>query len=108
MANVLHAILKEDLVAWIYYDKDRNERYLATTQLRTDEVSLVTDLLIYSFTSLGQIDQRHIINGFKTFSKYARANDCRAIIAYSANDKLVELLKHLGASANYKLIQVEV
>lgn len=108
MANVLRSILMDDLVVWVYFNSEGRERYVTTTLVRTDKVTLGKDLLIYSFTSLGQITPEQAMNGVEVLKKYARGNDCKSIIAYSADERVVEFLESKGASANYKLIQMEV
>lgn len=108
MSNVLRSILTEDLVVWVFYDQQRQERYVVTTIVRTDEVTLGKDLLIYSFTGLGQVTPDEVMEGIEVLKKYAKDNGCKTIIAYSADDRVVQFLENQGASANYKLIQMEV
>lgn len=108
MANVLRAILTEDLQVWVYYNEQSQERYVVSTQIKVDEISLGKDLLIYSFTSIGQITPREVRVGLEVLAEYARGNGCNSIIAYSADDRLVKFAESEGAKANYKLIQIEV
>lgn len=108
MANVLRSILMDDLVVWVYLDEQKRERYVMTTLVRTDEVTLGKDLLVYSFTSLGQITPKQAMDGVEVLRKFAKGNDCKSIIAYSADERVVKLLESEGASANFKLIQMEV
>ena len=108
MSNVLRSILMEDLSVWIYYDEDRKERYVLSTVVREDKVTLGRDLLIYTFTSLGQVSTKEVITGFEVIKKYARGNDCNMILAYTSNKRITNFFDNLGAETSFNLIQMEV
>lgn len=108
MANVLRAILMEELQVWVFVDENQVERYIMSTTIRTDKVSLGKDLLVYSFTSLGQVEPRYVKQGVEVLKKYAKGNGCQSIIAYSADERVTRFFEGLGGSANYKLMQMRV
>lgn len=109
MANVLRSILMEELVVWVYIDSEKRERYVVSTQIRTDDIVLGKDLLIYSFTALGPLDSwEDIAVGFRTLKKYAKGNDCRNILAYVVDPSVKKILKRQGADVRFTLAQIEV
>jgi len=108
MSNVLRAILKEELIVWVYYDSNENERYVTTTQIRTDEISLSKNLLIYSLTGLGKVNPTEITNGIKTLKRYAKGNGCNTIIGYVNDLGIMRLLEQQGADAEFAFLQLEV
>lgn len=108
MANVLRAVLMEDLVVWVYLDKQGKERYVTTTVVRTDEVSLAKNLLIYSFTSLGQLAPRELMFGFNKLGIYADGNGCNSIIAYVNDEKVKKFLGNQGVHIDYTLAQIDI
>lgn len=108
MANVLRSILMEELEVWVYYDENKQERYVVSSLIRTDPVSLGKDFLIYSFTSLGQIVPKHFENGLGVLKKYARANNCDVITAYVSDERIEQFLVSQGADNEFNLIQIEV
>lgn len=108
MINVLKAIMKEELVCWIFV-KDKSIRALITTTVWVDKVSGSKDLLIYSFTTLdkdlGVKDWNVMISSLKDF---ANTKNCGGIIAYTSNVKVADFLRSRGAKADNILIQMEV
>lgn len=108
MANVLRAVLMEDLVVWVYYDQNQNERYVASTVIRTDKVSLSKSLLIYSFTSLGQLQPKQLWSGIEKLKKYAEGNDCNNLIAYTADENVKEFLSETGVDIQFSLAQIRI
>lgn len=108
MSNVLRSILMEELEVWVYYDIPVQTKYVLSTLIRTDPVSLGKDLLIYSFSSLGQMREEEFKNGLEKLKKYARANDCDAITAFVEDSRIEKFLVSQGAKNDYSLIQIEV
>ena len=107
MANVLRAVLVEDLIVWGFWDKDKNLKYVLSTVVQTDKVSLVKDLLIYSFTSVdGQIGLHHLKIGIEILQKYAKNLDCLSILAYVDEPTIKAALERMGGKSNFNLIQI--
>lgn len=108
MANVLRSILLEELEVWCYWDKQKSLRYVVSTYVQVEPVSLSRDLLIYSFTSLGSLDIQELVRGFEVLKKYAESRGCYAILAYVDDARVMQVLERIGGKGNFTLMQMEV
>lgn len=108
MSNVLRAILMDELVVWVYIDENRNDRYVATTTIWEDPITLGKDLMIYTFTSIGQARPQDVENGLEKLKIYARGEDCGMILAYTANPQVSRFFESLGGSTDYDLLQMRL
>lgn len=109
MTNVLFEILRGRLDLWILYNAEHQERAVVTTHIQEEPISKVRDLLIYSFTAVSRdlkIGEAEKV--FNTLRRYATANGCKSIIAYSNQPRVVEFLASQGADVSYSLIKFEV
>lgn len=108
MANVLKAILVDDLIVWQYTDAEDNPKYITTTCLYSDTVAVTRNLLIYSFTSLGDVKPQEVMNGFEKLKVFAKAHECDAIVAFVGNPRVKKFLESLGANCSLSFMQVEI
>ena len=106
MVNILRSVLMEKLVCWAYV-QDGKFMFLLTTHIKVDAVTLDRQLLIFSFASVRDINNRIIKHAFLKLSQYAKANECRAITGYVADDRLINLyVNEFNADDTYKYIEV--
>lgn len=108
MVNVLHSILKDELVVWVYQSRAGDIKYVMSTLERIEPVSLTKDLLLYSFTGLGDVKPVDLLTGFEKLSMYGKSRGCVAIIAYVDEPRVVRFLVNQGARADFKLVQMEI
>lgn len=108
MVNTLRAILLEQLVCWAYIE-DKKFIFLLCTHIRTDEVTLDRQMLIFSFAAIRNVTNRILKRAFAVLTKYARNNKCRTIIGYVADEQLTSLyIREFNANADYKFVEVPI
>jgi hypothetical protein len=79
-----------------------------STTLLTDPVLGVRNLLIYSLATMANMPEEAWIEGLQALQKYAKANCCSAILAYSEVPQIISIVEKLGGKASVRLIQLEV
>lgn len=107
MSQVLRAVLAGDLQVW-FYDDDGNANFIMSTTIWTDPVTENRALLIYSFTAVYRVTPRIWKDTIKTLKGYAKAKDCKSIVAFVANKKVKKFLEKQGAKTDFNLIELEV
>jgi len=107
MANVLRSILMDELVVWLYGNK-QELRYVISTVERVDPVSLTKDLLIYTFTGFGNVKSVDLTEGFELLSRFGKSRGCLSVVAYVDEPGILRLLERLGAKTNFNLVQMEI
>lgn len=109
MANVLRSILMEELTVWMYWDENKYERFVMSTYVQTDPVSLVKDLVIYSFTGINEVRPLDFIRSLEVIKKYAQGKDCSSILAYTSDPQMKKVLERvMNADVRFSLAQMEV
>jgi len=98
MANILKSILLEELVVWAFMVKDVGTKYLVSTSLFIDPITGTRDLLIYSFSGLGEVKQTDIMIGLRKLMKYAKNNKCTGIVAFVHDVDVKRFLARVGFS----------
>lgn len=107
MSRVLKAILVQKMKVWCY-DNEGHNNFILSTVVREDEVTGQKALLIYSLTAFFQIRPDAWNKAFETLKKEAKAHNCDSVIAYSANQKIIDYLTSKGAKTSFTLIEMEV
>ena len=107
MSAVLKSILKGNLKVWMY-DNDGFNNFILSTVVREDPVTKQRVLLIYSLTAFFQIKPNAWKDAFRTLKKEAKAYGCESVIAYSANQKILDYMESQGANVSFTLIEMEV
>lgn len=106
MVNVLRSILMEHLVCWVYV-QDGKFMFVLVTQIKTEPITLDRQLLIFSFASIRNVSNRMIKHAFLKISQYAKANQCRAMSGFVADERLASLLvNEFNADDTYKFLEV--
>ena len=110
-ANILTSLLEGKLSAWVKVDGPLENgivNMIAVCGIITDEFSLTKNLLIYSLWSIHGESNEVWIDGLSTLRKYAKGNNCKYILGYSAVPKMIELGKSFGADTTFSLIKFNV
>lgn len=108
MVNVLRAVLMEKLVCWIY-SKDSKFMFIVCTHIQVDEVTLDKRLIIWSLSSLRDLNAAMLKDAFLSISLFARKEGCRTLVGYAADERLVNMCeRELGMSAEFKFVEVEL
>lgn len=93
---------------WIYYNDRSVPTAIITTTDHIDSLAEIKSLLIYTFTSLGDLTKEDYQKGFNTLMRYAKAKGYSSIVAYSNLRSIVNLVRSSGGRAEYILIEKEV
>lgn len=102
MGNALRAILMEDAVVWVWYEGQeemyaRNASVVIVTTELLDKVVGIRTLLVYSFGGIGRgVTQEAFESALRTLREYATALGCRAICAFTSNERLRSVLAGKG------------
>ena len=73
-----------------------------------DFLSGIRNLLIYSLFGARPIEDAIWIRGLETIKKYAKANDCAKVVAYSNVERIEEIVNSLGGEIEWKFISFPV
>jgi hypothetical protein len=78
---------------------------VATTRFTVDEISSQKNLLLYTVTLIEEHPEELWSDGLKTLGKFAIANGCRSILAYSSQPSVLHIAKKYGGNVDTHLIQ---
>jgi len=96
--RILSAALSGILEVWVSYNKPSNKiEALLVTQLLYDDASNTKNLLVYSMYGYAPISNESWREGGLAMIKYAKEMKCNALIAYTQNERVIEMVKLLGA-----------
>ena len=109
--RLLAACLSGSLEVWASYirrEEDVKFEAILVTQILYDDASNMKNLLLYCVYGYTVINEESWAEGYKTISKYAKAQGCSMIVAYSANEHIVELAKSFGADTSFTFISIKI
>lgn len=106
MLRVQESLLLGRLECWIASETHDLTKTLgvATTSFVTDEISQTKNLLIYTATTIASHNQEMWRRCYEIISRYARANGCANIIAYSELPEVIGLVERLGGNSNWRIL----
>ena len=81
---------------------------IATTVISTDPISLAKFLNVYTIASFITIKDDLWKWAFDHLITHAKEKGCVSMIALTRNDRVVDILDHLGANTKYQLIDLEI
>lgn len=111
MNRLLSAILSGRLEVWASYTRSEEAvkfEAILVTQILYDDASNTKNLLLYCVYGYTVITSSSWLEGFKAVSKYAKSLGCSKIIAYTANENVVELAKKFNADTSFTFISIPV
>jgi hypothetical protein len=111
MNRVLSAMLCGKLEVWISYKRNENDTKIEAvlvTQFLYDEASNTKNLLLYCLYGYSVISNESWAEGFEAISKYAKAEGCSEVLAYSANEDVVSMSKKFGADTSFTFISFKI
>jgi hypothetical protein len=115
LANILEAALRNGLQVWVVHDSDLEEnmsriKSIVVTTILTEPLSKLRSLLIYGVITDYQAGDERIdyIKEMESIRKYAKANDCSSITAYSDVPAVWNIVKKLGGNINNRFLIMEV
>ena len=110
--NVLLALLGGLMQCWVEAKQSSNNgtckteiRAVVVTQVLEDDISAVSNLLIYSLYSLNSaFDISMWQKGILTLVRFAKSRGCDRILAYTGNDGIIKFMQRLGADASQTVL----
>lgn len=111
MQNVLSEVLTDKLKVWVnFYEKEGKKIFngVVTTSIIIEIGTGSKSLLIYTVFGYNESSQRDWMDGLATLRKYAKAEECTSIVAYSNIDNVIAMASRLGADTSYRLISFSI
>lgn len=110
MVNILESLLDGSLVGWFGYTDEEEPKLvgLVTTYFNYDIHGGDKTLTIYSLYGLHTVPKDLWMEGFTTLAKYAKANNCKGIIAHTDLENIKSIAGKLGADTKTTLIRWEI
>jgi hypothetical protein len=101
------ALLSDHMTCWVVEEEGKMKGIILTIIVR-DRPSGVQNLQIYTIAGLTDVERDTWVEVFNTISRYAVSMNCSCIIGYSANEKLLKVLKRFGADTEYTFVAFPV
>ena len=111
MNNILMSLLNGSSQCWASYQDNgtvKSVDAILVTTIIEDFVSGTKTLQIYSLYGTKPIDDVSWIEGLATLKKYAKANNCIKVTAYSNVERIEEVVEFLGGEVEWKFISFAV
>lgn len=106
--NILNALLIDDMQCWVEAISDEKGFHIqgiALTQILTNDIAGVKNLLIYSMVGVEELfDLEKWNRGLLTLAQFARKNGCQNILAYSNNPRILRLAERFKANTSQRVI----
>lgn len=107
--NILTALSTGKLQMWAVCREDaKSVNAVLTTQIVEDFATKSNFLLLYTLYGIEKMLMEDFTDGLQALKTFARTNKCTQIIAYTVNDKVIDLAKRLGGSVDWKIISFGV
>jgi len=97
-------LLTDSLQCWIASDEEQIYG-VATTRFTRDETSGQKNLLVYTIAIIQDYPDSLWKDSLNILGKYAVANGCRGILAFSDHPRVLEIAKSIGADVETRLIR---
>lgn len=107
MENILEAIVKDMMHCWVIED-DGKLAALATTTFMPDPGTKLVSLFIYTITALRPVDINEWREAFISLRKWAKKRGCSNVIAFTDVDRVIEIVKSLGGTANQVVVTLPI
>lgn len=111
MNNILTACLTGRMDVWCSYtlgDDIRKFEAVLLTELLHDVPSGTKNLLIYCLYGYSSISDDSWKDGIVALLKYAKSKGCNQIVAYTDNQRVVEVVSDLGGEAKFTFLSFNV
>lgn len=111
MDKLLMSALNGKLEVWAAYRKEEDKvvfEGILVTRFVYDDATDSKNMLIYALYGYEKISEDTYLNGLKTIIKYAHANNCYQIIAYTDRENVVELVNQLGGDTSFTMVSFNV
>lgn len=102
MLSILDGFISGRLHCWLLFD-DSNKRIhgIVTTAVVPDPITNQRSLLLYTVSAVDGLSIRDLVSDFQGLVEFAKAVGCKKIVAYTANSKVISLMKKLGWDVSF-------
>jgi len=107
MTVILKSLIAGTMQCWILHRPD-GMYVVATTEFAVDPGSKTKNLLIFSIFGLRQVPQELWKEGYEGLRRFAKANGCESIIAFTDVPAVVSLVEGLGGDTKTRLLVMGV
>lgn len=108
MIHIQEKLLLGMLECWLVLDGVNLPIAVLTTQFVIDDTSKCKNLLVYTLAILADHDGDVWQLALGKLMRYAHANACSNIVAYSFNPAIIHIAEKLGADTSSRLIVFKV
>ena len=110
MNRILSSTLSGTTEVWAMYEKGNKIKLEAIilTRLVLDDASGTRSLLLYCLYGYEEVSDDKWGDGLSILFKYAKANKCSKIVAYSSIPHIINLANKFGASTEYTFISFDL
>jgi len=111
MNNLLMSLLDGSSQCWVSYqenDEVKSVDAILVTTFIEDFLSRTKTLQIYSLYGTKPIEDESWVVGLQTLKRYAKANGCIKVTAYSNVERIEEIVNILGGNVEWKFISFPV
>ena len=109
--NILMGLLEGSAQCWVEYEVESKKNVVygfVITTIMEDFLSGARNLLLYSLFGAKPLEDAIWVRGLETMRKYAKANGCEKVVAYSNVERIEEVVKSLGGKVEWKFISFPV
>jgi len=111
MNRVLSSLLSDKIACWAMYDRNEEGAIfdaIILTKITFDDISHTKNFLLYSVYTFRPVTPNHWAEGFLFMSKYALANGCSRMIAYTKVPYLIEMANKYDADASFTFVSFDI
>ena len=109
--DILCQLLRQDMQCWCVYeegDKDKNIQGYIITSISIDINTKFRSLVIYSVFLYAKVDTETWADGMNLVERFALANDCTRIVAYTNNPTILSIAEKGGYNTDYTYLVKEL
>lgn len=99
--DVFCQLLKQDMQCWCVYDENKDIYGYIITSITVDTNTQFRTLIIYSLFLYRKASVEIWDEGIKAIEKFAQANKCTRLAAYTANDDVLSIAEKNGFMSDY-------
>lgn len=110
MNKILEDLLNGKMQCWASFQKASEALDIdgvVVTEIGESRSGL-RSLLIYALYGFQQVSEKSWLDGIEALGKFARANKCMYVTAYTDIEYMVDMAKKLGGSAEYRFCMFPV
>jgi len=111
MNRILSSLISGKAQCWASYNKSEKEikfEGIVVTRFLYDDVSNTKNLLIYCLYGYQGVNKSSWLHGLRALTKYASANGCKKIIAYTDIPYIINIAQQLNGATSYTFLTFDI